>query len=111
MKVPRLERLRVLRDVDKASSACQLSAKLADVDIACTVNLRHAETRKIKAAAVIEIKLLVLMKNSLWIEGCTKIQSALRHAANYPGLCRERQVSQNPLLCCNGCDTLGHSNS
>lgn len=72
---------------------------------------RHAEAGQVEPAAVVEIKLLVLVQQRLRIDGRTEVQAPLRHAADHAGLGSQRQVVQHTFLGRDGTEHLGHADA
>ena len=88
----------VLRNVDEAPRASELTTEAADIHVARRVDLGKSKTSEIEAAAVIKVELLVLLNDGFGIERGSEVEPALRKASYDSGFGRERQVFENALL-------------
>ena len=88
----------VLRNVDEAPRASELTTEAADIHVARRVDLGKSKTSEIEAAAVIKVELLVLLNDGFGIERGSEVKSALRKASYDSGFGCERQVFENALL-------------
>src|SRR4029077_9333143 len=71
-----------LGDVDEAARADEPPAEAADVDVAVSVGLRHAEKGLVQPRAVVEVELVGLVDDRLRIRGRPEAQAAGGQAAD-----------------------------
>ena len=75
--------LGILADVDEATGAGQAVAKLADIDVALLIDLRHAQEGDVQTTPVVKIELRGLVDDRLGIAGGAKVESTGRNAPEH----------------------------
>ena len=81
-----------LGDVDESAASCDLGTELGNVDIAVGVALRKAQECDIKSAAIVEVELEGLRKDTVGVRGNTEVTAACRDTADGTGLCSQNHT-------------------
>src|SRR5208337_4644873 len=103
--------LRILRDINEAAAADGSAFEFADVHVACRIYFGRAQKSLAQPAAVVPVKLGLLLDEGLRVEGHTKVCSTCGNTPNRTDLCCQRQQVGGAFLSCYGRDALGHTNT
>ena len=90
--------LRVLADVDEATTAWRVPAELARVDVAARVALAKTQEGGIEAAAVDEVEGGGMLDDGLEVGGDAEVEPAPGHAADDARIDDHRQQVLDPLF-------------
>lgn len=89
---------RVLGNINEATAPGYTRAKFRYVNITIAIAFSKAETRKVKATAIIEVELDSLIHIGFCIDRCTKTYTAERYTANSAGFNCHRKAIANTFF-------------